>query len=267
MLWAQSGGARLSDGRADCNAPQHVSNTAATPWAEFQDREHCTPPTTTTTSPLTYLLPLSKHPRRSSSWREPVWRIDCRGVFCSSPRHQKGPLGPRRQGYSEGGFCFGSRPRSRVFRGAGDLNSIPLQSTARQVINQVCLFCCFSFSVLERYDSRMCFGCIRRLQCVVFFFFSFSSGGFQNKCAAVTLTFEREPPLPSASLRRIYSHRAAIKCNESYKCWFIRVFRRVSVGETPTVEKKREKCLQISYLFMRGGFNLHCHSELNAFFS
>lgn len=172
MLWAQSGGARLSDGRADCNAPQHVSNTAATPWAEFQDREHCTPPPTTTTSPLTYLLPLSKHPRRSSSWREPVWRIDCRGVFCfCSPRHQKGPLGPRRQGYSEGGFCFGSRPRSRVFRGAGDLNSIPLQSTARQVINQVCLFCCFSFSVPERYDSRMCFGCIRRLQCVVVFFF------------------------------------------------------------------------------------------------
>lgn len=28
-----------------------------------------------------------------------------------------------------------------------------------------------------------------------FFSFSFSSGGFQNK-AAVTLTFEREPPLP-----------------------------------------------------------------------
>ena len=44
MLWAQSGGARLSDGRTDCNAPQHVSNTAATPWAEFQDREYCTPP-------------------------------------------------------------------------------------------------------------------------------------------------------------------------------------------------------------------------------
>ena len=129
------------------------------------------PPTTTTTSPLPYLLPLSKHPRQSSSWREPVRRNDCRGVFCSSPRHQKGPLGPWRQGYSEGGCCFGSRPRSRVFRGAGDLNSIPLQSTARQVINQVCLFCCFSFSVPEHYDSRMCLGCIRRLQCVVFVFF------------------------------------------------------------------------------------------------
>lgn len=44
---------------------------------------------------------------------------------------------------------------------------------------------------------------------VLLFFFSFSSGGFQNKCAAVTLTFEREPPLPSASPSNAMNHISA----------------------------------------------------------
>lgn len=36
--------ARLSDGCADYNAPQHVSNMPATPWAEFQKQDTVPPP-------------------------------------------------------------------------------------------------------------------------------------------------------------------------------------------------------------------------------
>lgn len=79
-------GACLSDSCADYNVAQHVSNMLATLWAAFTKSRILYRQPTAPPCPV-YLLPLSKHPRQNSSSRAPVRRIDCRGVFCSWPRH------------------------------------------------------------------------------------------------------------------------------------------------------------------------------------
>lgn len=105
--WIDAAGSELrawlTDGWADYNALQHVSNMLATQWAIFQKPRisYCMAPTLPLPTALEQTL------TSNPIIREPGRRIDCRGVFCSSPRHRKRPLGLWRQGYSEGGFCFG----------------------------------------------------------------------------------------------------------------------------------------------------------------
>lgn len=62
MLCTPSTWPQLSDGCADYNAPQHVSNMPATPWAAFQNSEDTvqpSPTTNTTTSTRSLLVPFT----------------------------------------------------------------------------------------------------------------------------------------------------------------------------------------------------------------
>ena len=104
MLRAESSGPHLSDGSTDYNAVQRVSNMPATWWAAFKKpRILYHPPSSS---------PLSAALEQTPTSREAVRRIDCWGVFCSSSRHRKGPLGLEHQGYSEGGFWIAAMRQS-----------------------------------------------------------------------------------------------------------------------------------------------------------
>lgn len=89
-----------------------------------------------------------------------------------------------------------------MFGGAGDLNSIPLHSTARLVIKPglplfvVSHFLCWS--VMTSKCVLLVLNCKKKMsgkESRVSFssFVSYSSGGFQSKCGAAMLSFECAP--------------------------------------------------------------------------